>query len=62
MEKLKKCWLVLVKCYLKLPALVRYCIELSQRNPNNEYWNDNKPVLKIPLASNISGLGFLNTN
>ena len=36
MEKLEKYWLDL------LPALARCCIELSQRNPNNEYWNDNK--------------------
>ena len=54
MEKLEKYWLDLVKCYLKLPALARCCIELSQRNPNNEYWNDNKQVLKIPLVSTFS--------
>ena len=27
-EKLEKYWLALVKHYLKLPGLVRYCIEL----------------------------------
>ena len=27
MKKLEKYWLVLVKYYLKVPAIVRYCIE-----------------------------------
>ena len=35
MKKLKKYWLVLLKYYLELLALVRYCIEPIQINPNN---------------------------
>ena len=35
MKKVEKYGLVLVNRYLKLPALVRYCIELIQTNPNN---------------------------
>ena len=37
MKKLEKYWLVLVTCYLKLPALVRCCIELIQTNSNNQF-------------------------
>ena len=48
MKRLEKCWLVSVKYYLKFTALVRYCVEPIQTNPNNLYWNDNKPALKIP--------------
>ena len=47
---------------LKLPALVRYCIEPIQTNPNNQYWNDNKPVLKITLVLTLKGLEFPNTD
>ena len=35
-KKLEKYWLVLVKYYLKLPALVRYCTEPIQTNLNNK--------------------------
>ena len=35
MQKLEKYWLGLVKYFSKLPALVRYCIEPIQTNPNN---------------------------
>ena len=62
MKKLEKYWLVFVKWYLKVPALVRYYTEPIQTSPNKQYWNDNKLVLKIPLASTLSGLGFLNNN
>ena len=34
-KKRLKYWLVLVKYYLKLLALVRYCIEIIQTSPNN---------------------------
>ena len=37
MKKREKYGLVLVKYYLKLPALVRYCIEPIQTNPSNHY-------------------------
>ena len=37
MKKLEKYWLVLVKYYLKFAALVRYCIEPIQTNPNNQH-------------------------
>ena len=49
MKKSEKHWLVLVKYYLKLPALVRYCIEPIQTDPNNQYWNDNKPAERYYL-------------
>ena len=63
MKKLeKKTSLVLVKYYLKPPALVRYCTGPSQTNPNNRYQNDNKSVLKIPLVLTLSRLGLLNIN
>ena len=58
MEKLKKYWLVLAKYYLKPTALVRYCIEPFQTNPENENLNDNKPVLKIPLVLTVIKLDF----
>ena len=35
-KKLEKYWLVLVKYYLKLPALVRYCTEPIQTNLINK--------------------------
>ena len=35
MRKLQKLWLVLVKYYLKPPALVRYRIEPIEINPKN---------------------------
>ena len=53
-KKPEKYWLVLVKYYLKLPALVRCYIKPIQTNRNNQYWNDNKPVLKIPLVLALS--------
>ena len=34
-KNLEKYWLVSVKFYLKLPALVRYYIEPNQTNHNN---------------------------
>ena len=38
MKKLEQYWLVLVKYYLRLPALVRYfIIEPFQTNFNNQY-------------------------
>ena len=37
MKKLEKYWLVLANYFLKLLALVRYCIEPIQTNPNNQY-------------------------
>ena len=37
MKELEKYWLDLVKYYLKFPALVTYCIEPIQINPNNQY-------------------------
>ena len=48
MKKLEKCWLVLVSTET---ILKRY-----------QYWNDNKPVLKIPLVPTLIVLDFLNTN
>ena len=42
-KKLEKYWSVLVKYYSKPPALITYCIEPIQTNPN-QYCNDNKPV------------------
>ena len=42
------------KYYLKLPALLKYCTEPMQTYPNNQYWNDNKPVLKITSVLNLS--------
>ena len=51
---MKKLCLVLVKYYLELPALVKYCIEPIQINPNSQNSNDNKPVLKIPLVLTLS--------
>ena len=57
MKQHKTYSLVLVKYYLKLPALVRHCIEPIQTSSN-----DNKPVLKIPLVLTFIRLGFLNTN
>ena len=41
MKNLEKYWLVLVNCYFKLPALVRYCIAIIQTNPNNHCLNTN---------------------
>ena len=35
MKKPEKYWLVLVKHYFKLPALVRYCIKPVQTDPKN---------------------------
>ena len=61
-KKLKQYWSVLVNYYLKLLALVWCCIELIYTSSNNYYWNDNKPVLKIPMVLSFSGLVFLNTN
>ena len=52
----------MVKYYLKLLALVRYWIEPIQANSKNHYWNDNKLVLKLPLVSAFSRVGFLNSN
>ena len=46
----------------KLLALVRYWIELIHTSPNNQYWHDNKPVLKIPLVLTLRGLGCLSNN
>ena len=37
MKKLKKYWLVLLKYYLELLVLVRYCIEPIQTNSNTQY-------------------------
>ena len=37
MENLEKYWLVLVKYYLRLSTLVRYCIERIQTNSNHQY-------------------------
>ena len=37
MKKLEKYWLVLVKYYLKVPTVVRYCIEPIQANLNNQH-------------------------
>ena len=49
MKMLEKYWLVLVKHFLKPPALVSYCIEPIQTNHKKQYLKDNKPVLKIAL-------------
>ena len=54
MKKLENIWLVLIKHYLKFPALVRYCIKPIQTNPNDQYWNVNKPVLKIPSVLTLT--------
>ena len=59
---IEKLWLVLMKWHLKLTALIRYCIEPIQTNPNNQYWNYNKPVLKITLILTLTELGFPKTN
>ena len=34
------------KMLFKLSALVRYCIEPIQTNPNNQFWNDKTTSLK----------------
>ena len=62
MKKVEKHCLVLIKYYLELPALARYCIESIQINLNNYYSNDNKPALKVELTLTLSRLVFLNTN
>ena len=54
-QAIEKYWLVLLKYYLKLPALVRYCIESIQTNPNSQNWNDKKLVLKMPLRVSQKG-------
>ena len=36
-KNLEKHWLVLVNSYLKLPTLVKYCIETMQSNPDQLY-------------------------
>ena len=56
MKELEKYWLDLVKYYLKFPALVTYCIEPIQTNPNNQYWKDNKPILNISSVLILSNL------
>ena len=57
MKKLEEYWLVLVKHYLKLPALVKYYIETIQINLSNQHWNDKKPVFKIPFGFHLISSG-----
>ena len=59
-KKLEKYWFE--KYYLKLSALIGYCIEPIQISPSNQYWNDKKSVVKIPLVLLNSGLGFISPN
>lgn len=47
---------------LKLSALIGYCIGPIQISPSNQYWNDKKSVVKIPLVLLNSGLGFPSPN
>ena len=54
MKKLEKCWLVLVKYDLRFTALIRCYSESIQSNLNNQYSNDNKPVLKIPSVLTLN--------
>ena len=58
MKKLEKYWLVLVKYYLNLSALVRYCTGPNQTNRKNRHRNNNKLILKIPLVLTLCRWGF----
>ena len=48
-KQFEKHWLVMLKYYLELLPLLRYCVEPIQTNPHSQYWNDNE------LASNTIG-------
>ena len=56
-DNYEKNWKILVsfgQILFKIPCFIRNCIEPIQTNPNNQYWNDNKPVLKIPSVLTLS--------